>query len=1032
MLKALLLQTPSVWADGKPAALPFKRADALLYYMLVRKSASRQELISLIWEDCDEATGLKNLRNALYSLKKALGGDYLLSPQKSMIVLNESLGTDCDYDRLVRSKDISVYRGEFLQGFVLKRAFAFDEWVRSMREKTKEIYLGELLTRAEEAESTDLKEAARLSRDYLREDPFHEGAACVLMRSLSGLGEYEKAAQTYQALKKLLEEELGILPQQGTTALYYRIMNQWNELSGKMPEEAKTILPESRERIRKILCTALSGLSGPDGRTAAFLLTGEAGSGKSEVLRSFLGETDLGDFYVARTDCLQSEERFSIFPWKRLVRQLWETAGEEGLALPIRAQRGLEEAFLADGTAEEGIYSGKQTFSGESLIVFLRELSRKRKVLLVLENVQWMDPESGSLLMDVLTCHETGIMVVLSCRDDFAFSSRAMLRRLEQKGFLLQLKLSPLSADETGALLLRELGENEAEALTEAFHKASGGNLTLLFELIRKQKHGSGETDKDPASTLGPDLMGLPEHVRRTARVLSLFPEQISGGMLLSLIGGDDRLLTSGLEALRKKGLIEEDHGGREDYYRFRYSRIRELVSETVSPKERKAVYGAAAEFLWREGKTGSGREVRKIARYYELARMTEKMLFFRAKALSMECARAFVPFSWYGGEESLTVDRARVREEIRTLSLSLRKAKEKGMDRETADMAECLLLEAAGTEAVTGGDMEQGNALLGRISGMDVPDRKEQDLRVCYLLAQAAVFRQNPEAAERYVSAGMRILDGNGEKDGYGTGDGHGIGDGTGTFVERAAFQRLRGCCFCLRKAYEKAAYYFLDAIDALEKLPETPEARLQLAAAYADLARLSRHKNGFAEASAYFKKAFSLTEDSFPGLTWSYVHYGRTVFALEDHRKARELFRTAERISGENGELFGRAAALSYLFYYAAEDGREAEAAALLNEAEETASRMDSPLEKGILCFVSMAVKRRLELNPGDSGPLSERLREPAEQYARNGLRYFNGIPDVFEAEEISRALREGLSGKTSFRASELYGKARHFMTE
>ena len=73
MLKITMFQMPAIELDGRPVALPFKRAEALLYYMVVRRTATRQELISLLWESCDETTGLKNLRNALYTLEKSLG-----------------------------------------------------------------------------------------------------------------------------------------------------------------------------------------------------------------------------------------------------------------------------------------------------------------------------------------------------------------------------------------------------------------------------------------------------------------------------------------------------------------------------------------------------------------------------------------------------------------------------------------------------------------------------------------------------------------------------------------------------------------------------------------------------------------------------------------------------------------------------------------------------------------------------------------------------------------------------------------------
>ena len=82
MLNVTMLQTPSVTLDGVPVSFPFKRADALLYYMLVRRSATRQELISLLWESCDEATGLKKSpQHLIYAEKDPGGATFSLSPR---------------------------------------------------------------------------------------------------------------------------------------------------------------------------------------------------------------------------------------------------------------------------------------------------------------------------------------------------------------------------------------------------------------------------------------------------------------------------------------------------------------------------------------------------------------------------------------------------------------------------------------------------------------------------------------------------------------------------------------------------------------------------------------------------------------------------------------------------------------------------------------------------------------------------------------------------------------------------------------
>ena len=204
-----MLQTPSITLDGVPVSLPFKRADALLYYMLVQRSATRQELIALLWENRDEATGLKNLRNTLYALKKALGGDFLLSPQKSLILINRDWDVDCDYDRFTQQGDFSAYQGPFLQGFAVKHAFSFDEWVGRTREKLHGRYLSHLAQQAREAhEAGDEEEAIRVAVEYLQDEPFDEEMAAFLMRRFQGAHKYSKAAQVYQKLKEQLLEEL--------------------------------------------------------------------------------------------------------------------------------------------------------------------------------------------------------------------------------------------------------------------------------------------------------------------------------------------------------------------------------------------------------------------------------------------------------------------------------------------------------------------------------------------------------------------------------------------------------------------------------------------------------------------------------------------------------------------------------------------------------------------------------------------------------------------------------------------------------
>ena len=57
-----VLQTPHILLDGEQIILPYKKAEALLYYMAIEKKATRDQIAALLWDSCDEATAKKNLR----------------------------------------------------------------------------------------------------------------------------------------------------------------------------------------------------------------------------------------------------------------------------------------------------------------------------------------------------------------------------------------------------------------------------------------------------------------------------------------------------------------------------------------------------------------------------------------------------------------------------------------------------------------------------------------------------------------------------------------------------------------------------------------------------------------------------------------------------------------------------------------------------------------------------------------------------------------------------------------------------------
>ena len=64
-----LLGTPRIQVDGKDIFFTYGKVQALIYYMVVKGVALRDEISGLLWPEKSEAKARKNLRNAIYEAK---------------------------------------------------------------------------------------------------------------------------------------------------------------------------------------------------------------------------------------------------------------------------------------------------------------------------------------------------------------------------------------------------------------------------------------------------------------------------------------------------------------------------------------------------------------------------------------------------------------------------------------------------------------------------------------------------------------------------------------------------------------------------------------------------------------------------------------------------------------------------------------------------------------------------------------------------------------------------------------------------
>ncbi len=89
-VKLKLFGVPKIILNEEAVEFPFKKAEAIFFYLAIQKRVTRDELVNLFWSELNEARPKKNLRNALYQIKKTLGEEVLYTPKRSIVEISSS------------------------------------------------------------------------------------------------------------------------------------------------------------------------------------------------------------------------------------------------------------------------------------------------------------------------------------------------------------------------------------------------------------------------------------------------------------------------------------------------------------------------------------------------------------------------------------------------------------------------------------------------------------------------------------------------------------------------------------------------------------------------------------------------------------------------------------------------------------------------------------------------------------------------------------------------------------------------------
>ncbi len=237
----------TITLDGQPlTSLSSRTAEALLVYLVCEKRPlSRQFLADFLWDERAPERASANLRTLLTMMRKSLG-DFLHITRQSVafnfdssywldsLVLEEQLtalspllqqGHVLDKETLARLEAaVSLYQGDFLEGFYLTESRGFEEWMLLTHERLRRLVKTALEKLVAYTLANGLYEQGiGYARQLVALDPLAEAGHRQLMWLLARSGQRNAALQQYQSCHILLAEELAVAPAPATAAVYEKI-----------------------------------------------------------------------------------------------------------------------------------------------------------------------------------------------------------------------------------------------------------------------------------------------------------------------------------------------------------------------------------------------------------------------------------------------------------------------------------------------------------------------------------------------------------------------------------------------------------------------------------------------------------------------------------------------------------------------------------------------------------------------------------------------------------------------------------------
>ena len=340
------------------------------------------------------------------------------------------------------------------------------------------------------------------------------------------------------------------------------------------------------------LASAGAGVAGP-GRGQLVVVAGDAGVGKSRLVREFCGRLSADGWTAAAGGCVDvTAGALTYAALIGIFRQLDRHLGREVMA--ELAGAGIDDlAPLLPGAPGGQPGAGGRLL--ERVLDFLVRLGEAAPAVVVVEDLHWADSSTRDLIAFLArTIRAARVLLIVTYRADDLHRRHPLTPLLAEleRGDAWWIRLAGLTPSDVAELVAQAAGAGTAPGVPQLFDRTAG-NPFYIEELLAAPTP-AGALPEGLRDLLLARLRDLPDPVLAVLRPASVLGQGFTEDLLGAATGLPLPQVEDALRLAVDHRVLRASAGG----LRFRHDLMREAVYDDLLPAQRHRLHVAAAEAI--------------------------------------------------------------------------------------------------------------------------------------------------------------------------------------------------------------------------------------------------------------------------------------------------------------------------------------------------------------------------------------------------------------------------------------------------